>query len=146
MCRCHVQLTPSWAQSTSTPNRMYFSPDTGRIISSKAEAYMATWRLRTNPPGPTGFLYLQVKLSIQFSEVQQFAGRGAEGPAGATNTQSGALALLFFCWWHLRIGSAEWPELWSASHGATLKQDIMGNDPYSSRRFPVCFPLCLLLY
>lgn len=95
MWMSHVQLTPSWAQRTSTPNRMYFSLYTGRIISSKAKAYgyLASVN-RSNRH--TGFLYFQVKLSMQASEVQQFAGRGADGPAGATNTHSGALVLFFF--------------------------------------------------
>lgn len=65
-------------------------------LSPQKQKPMATWRLRTDPPGHTGFLYFQVKLSMQVSEVQQFAGRGADGPAGVTNTHSGALVLFFF--------------------------------------------------
>lgn len=86
---CHVQLTPSWAQSTSTPNRMYFSPYTGGIICSKAKALRAGC-VRSDLPG---HMYLQVRLS----QMQQFAGRGAHGPAGAANTHSQLLCADGIC-------------------------------------------------
>lgn len=126
---CHIQLTPSWAQSTSTLNRMYFSPYAGRIIYSKAKALRAC-RLRTIAPGHTDFLYLQVKLSTQVSQMQQFAGRGADGPAGAANTHSQVL-------WHYFFADdiCGWAELWSASRGATLRQDNVRNDASSSTVF-----------
>lgn len=66
--------------------------------------------------------------------MQQFAGRGADVPAGAANALSPVPSAVFL----LMASAPEVSGAGRAAVGVQWRQDNVGNDASSSTAFPVC--------